>query len=79
MLVLATLRLPVMFTLLFTLVDAALLLNLLSIIQSSGNLSKAAGWVIMAFSAVGAYLFFGAASHATGGKAVPGGRPILHA
>lgn len=78
MLVLATLRLPVAFTLLFTLVDAALLLNLLSIIQGSANLGKAAGWVVLAFSAVGAYLFFGAASHATGGKVLPEGRPVLH-
>ncbi len=78
MLVLATLRLPVVFTALFILVDVALLLNLLSIIQGSASLAKAAGWVVMAFSAVGVNLFFGAASHATGGKAVPPGRPILH-
>jgi succinate-acetate transporter protein len=77
-LVLATLRLPVVFTALFTLVDVALLLNLLSIIQSSSNMTKAAGWVAIAFSALGAYLFFGSASHATGGKAVPLGTPVLH-
>lgn len=78
MLILGTLRLPIAFTTLFTLVDAALVLNLLGIIQNSTNLTKAAGWVVMAFSAIGIYLFFGASSHATGGKALPPGRPILH-
>lgn len=80
MLVLATLRLPVIFTALFTLVDVALLLNLLAVIQfpPSTTLVKAAGWVIMAFSVIGIYLFFGAAWHATGGKALPDGPAILH-
>ena len=80
MLVLATLRLPMIFTALFTLVDVTLLLNLLALIQfpPSATLTKAAGWVIMAFSAIGIYLFFGAAWHATGGKALPNGRAILH-
>ncbi len=74
----ATLRLPVAFTGLFALVDVALLLNLLSIIQNnSTTLAKSAGWVVMAFSALGLYMFFGAASHATGGKELPVGRPIL--
>jgi len=77
--VLATLWLPSVFTLLFALIDVALLLNLLSIIQTSTNLSKAAGWVVMAASAVVAYLFFGSASLATGGKEVPLGPPILQA
>jgi uncharacterized protein len=79
MLVLATLRMPSIFTLLFALIDVALLLNLLSIIQTSTNLSKAAGWVVMAASAVVVYLFFGSASHATGGKELPLGPPVLHA
>jgi uncharacterized protein len=78
MLVLATFRLPSIYTLLFTLVDAALLLNLLGIIQTSANLTKAAGWVVFAVSAVVVYLFFGSASHATGGKELPLGPPILH-
>ncbi len=80
MLVLATLRLPVIFTALFTLVDVTLLLSLLSIIQNnSASLQKAAGWVLMAFSVVGIYLFMSSASHATGGREFPPGRPILHA
>jgi uncharacterized protein len=78
MLLLATLRLPMIFTLLFAIVDAALILNLLGVIQNSANLNKAGGWVLMAVSAIVVYLFFGTASHATGGKELPLGPPILH-
>ena len=78
MLALATLRLPLIFTVLFTTVDVALLLNLLGIIQNSANMTKAAGWVAMAFAALAVYLFFGSASQATGGREFPLGKPILH-
>jgi uncharacterized protein len=78
MLVLATVRLPVVYPVVFALVDVSLLLYLLSIIQSSANLAKAAGWVVMAFAGVTAYLFLGSASHATGGREFPLGRPVLH-
>jgi uncharacterized protein len=79
MLVLAALRMPTIFLLLFTLVDVSLVLNLLGIIQDSANLTKAAGWALMAVSALVVYLFLGAASHVNGGKEFPLGRPILHA
>jgi len=79
MLVLATLRLPVGYTLLFAAVDAALILNLLGVIQTSANLTKASGWVLMAVSAMVVYLFFSSASGATGGKELPLGPPVLHA
>jgi uncharacterized protein len=79
MLVLATLRLPILYTVLFTVVDVALILNLLGVIQASANMTKAAGWVLMAVAAIVVYLFFGSASHATGGKEFPLGPPILHA
>jgi hypothetical protein len=76
-LTLATLRLPLAFTVLFALVDLALLLLLLGTSQASASLSKTAGYVVLVFAAVGVYLFFGSASQATGGKAVPLGKPIL--
>ena len=79
MLVLASVRLPLIYGLLFVLVDASLVLNLLGIIQNSTNLAKAAGWVLMAVAATIVYLFLGAASHDTGGKELPLGPPILHA
>ena len=78
-LVLMAFRMPAVYLLLFALVDASLVLNLLGIIQTSTTLDKAAGWVLIAVSAVVAYLFLGAASHVTGGKAFPLGKPILHA
>jgi uncharacterized protein len=79
MLVLASVRLPIVYGLLFLLIDASLLLNLLSIIQTSTNLSKAAGWVLMAVAATIVYLFLGSASRATGGRELPLGPAILHA
>lgn len=77
MLVLATLRLPVVYMAIFAIVDVALLLDLLSIIQNSANLSKAAGWVTMGFTALAVYAFLSSASHATGGRQFPMGRPLL--
>ncbi len=77
MLTLATLRLPLAFTVVFALVDIALLLVLLGTAQTSTGLLKTAGYVVLAFAAVGVYLFFNAASLATGGKALPLGRPVL--
>ena len=79
MLVLATLRLPVIFPVLFAIVDVALLLDLLGIIQTSSNLTKASGWVTLGFTAVAVYLFLSSAFHATGGRAFPLGKPLLRA
>ena len=79
MLVLISVRLPMIYGLLFVLIDVSLVLNLLGIIQNSTNLAKAAGWVLMAVAATIMYLFLGAASHDTGGKELPLGPPILHA
>ncbi len=84
MLTLATLRLPLAFTAVFVLVDLALLLLYLAFAGASaagvasGGLLKTAGYVVLAFAAVGVYLFFGSASVATGGKPLPLGRPVLH-
>jgi succinate-acetate transporter protein len=84
MLTLATLRLPVAFTADFALIDLALLLLYLAFdnasplgVPSSGLL-KAGGYVALAFAAIGVYLFFDSASVATGGKALPLGKPLLH-
>jgi len=77
MLTLATLRLPLAFTGVFALIDVALLLLFINTIHASTGLSKTAGYVVLAFAAVGVYLFFGSASVATGGKAFPLGKPVL--
>jgi succinate-acetate transporter protein len=77
MLTLGTLRLPMAFTLLFALIDAALVLLLIATIQASTGMTKAGGYVVLVFAALGVYLFFGSASQATAGKAMPLGKPIL--
>ena len=77
MLTLATLRLPLAFTVVFALIDVALLLLFINTIHASTGLSKTAGYVVLVFAAVGVYLFFGSASVATGGKALPLGKPVL--
>ncbi len=62
----------------FVLIDVALLLLVINTFHASSGLTKTAGYVVLAFAAPGAYLFFGSASVATGGKALPLGRPVLH-
>jgi succinate-acetate transporter protein len=82
MLTLATLRLPSAFTAVFALVCLALLLLLLAYAEASAagvpsdGLVKAGGAVVLAFAAIGVYLFFNAASAGTGGKPLPLGKPI---
>jgi hypothetical protein len=80
MLTLATLRLPMAFTLVFLLVDVALVLLFagFNAIPASRGLLQAGGWVILAFAAVGVYLFFDTVSQATGGSSLPLGKPALH-
>ena len=77
MLTLATLRLPVSFTAVFVLVALTVLLVLLGTEQASTGLTKTAGYVLLAAAAVGVYLFFNSLSLATGGKALPLGKPLL--
>src|SRR5262249_26679239 len=79
MLTLATLRLPVAYTAVFFLVDVALLLVFLGLNQVSTGLLKAGGYVALVFAAIGVYLYFDTVSHATGGPALPLGKPLLRA
>ncbi len=46
--------------------------------QASSGLLKAGGYVVFAFAAVGVYLFYDATVQATGGPALPLGKPIIH-
>jgi succinate-acetate transporter protein len=78
LLTVATVRLPLAFTAILGLVDVALLLVLLGTEEASTSLLKAGGYVALAFAAVGVYVFMGAASLSTGGKAVPLGKPLMH-
>ena len=76
-LTLASLRLPLAFTAVFALIDLALVLLLVGTATGSASLSTLAGYVVLAFAAVGLYLFYGAASQATGGPGVPMGTPVV--
>lgn len=84
MLTLATLRLPLAFSVLFALVSLALLMLLLAFAEASvagvpsTGLLKTGGYVVLVFAALGVYLFFSASSVGTGGKAFPLGKPVLH-
>jgi succinate-acetate transporter protein len=83
MLTLATLRLPLAFSVLFALVALALLMLLLAFAEASAagpstGLLKTGGYVVLVFAALGVYLFFSASSVGTGGKALPLGAPVLH-
>ena len=77
MLTLATLRLPLAFTVLFAFVDLALIFVLAGVSSGSTTNLQTAGGFVFAFAAVGVYLFFDAMAQGTGGKALPLGRPIL--
>jgi succinate-acetate transporter protein len=76
LLTIGTLRLPLAFTVLFALIDAALAVVLAATINTSSDLTKVGGWLTFAFAAVGAYLYLGIVLQATGGRGVPLGRPI---
>jgi len=82
LLTVAGLRLPLAFTVLFTLVDLALLFVLLAYAHTDAAgpdsaLLRIGGIFVFGFCAVGAYLFVDAASGATGGRRLPLGRPLL--
>jgi succinate-acetate transporter protein len=73
----ATLRLPSVFTVLFVLIDIALLLVMLGTAQGSTGLLFVGGIAVFAFALVGVYLFVDAMGQATGGKPMPMGKPII--
>ncbi|MGZ4632555.1 MAG: GPR1/FUN34/YaaH family transporter [Actinomycetes bacterium] len=77
LLTVASLRLPLAFTVLFGLITVALLLLLLGTVNTNTNLTKAGGYVVLAFALLGAYLFLDAMWTATGGRALPTGAPIV--
>ena len=78
LLTLASLRLPLAFTLIFGLITIALFLTLLGVANASGSTIKLAGYVVFAFAAIGAYLFYDAMNQACGGKPMPTGAPLIH-
>ena len=76
-LTIASVRLPVAFTAVFALVVLALVLLIFGTLNADTTLTKAAGYVVLAFGALGIYLFLSAASIASGGPGYPLGRPLV--
>jgi succinate-acetate transporter protein len=77
MLTLATLRLPLAFTAVFAFIEVTLIFVLLGVSGASTGDLKTGGVFAIIFATIGVYVFFGQASVATGGKALPLGRPII--
>ena len=76
-LTLVTLRLPLVFSVLFVLVDLALLFVFLGTANASTGLTAVGGYFVFAFTLVGVWLFASAMSEETGGKPLPMGGPLL--
>lgn len=72
-----TLRLPLAYTLVLGLVVVALVLLIFGTTETSETLNKMAGYVVLAFGALGIYLFLSTASIALGGSGYPLGSPVL--
>lgn len=73
----ASVRLPLAYTLVFALVVVALVLLIFGTLNADTTLNKAAGYVVLAFGTLGLYLFLNTASVTTGGRAYPLGRPLV--
>jgi succinate-acetate transporter protein len=76
-LTIASVRLPLAFTAVFALVVLALILLIPATINADSGLTHAAGVVVLAFGALGLYLFLSTASAALGGPAYPLGKPLV--
>lgn len=77
LLTVATFRLPIAFTAVVGLVVLALVLLIIGTLDTNETFTKLAGYVTFGFAGLGAYLFLGAASVATGGKPYNLGAPVL--
>jgi len=77
MLTFGTLRLPLVFSALFFLIDLALVAVLIGTLNGSAGWLKFGGVLVLLFAAVGVYLYLGVAAAVTGGKALPLGNPVL--
>ena len=77
LLTLATLRLPLVFTVGFVLVDATFLLAFLAVVNVNRDYFTWAGVTTFAFCGVFAYVLFDGFGQDLGGKAMPMGRPVI--
>ena len=77
LLTLATLRLPLAFTILFVLIDATLAFLIASTVNTNTDLSKIAGWLTFAFAAVGSYIYLEPFVGHNRWPGLPVGAPVL--
>jgi uncharacterized protein len=77
LLTLATLRLPLAFTVGFVLVDVTFLLAFLAVVNGNSDFFTWAGVTTFAFCGVFAYVLFDGFGQDLGGKAMPLGKPVI--
>ena len=73
----ASVRLPLAYTAVFALVVVALVLLVFATLNHDATLTKAAGYVVLAFASLGLYLFLSTAAVSSGAGGYPLGRPIV--
>jgi succinate-acetate transporter protein len=76
-LMLATLRLPLAYSLVLGLVVLALVLRTFGVLNASTTMDHLAGIAVFAFAAVGTYLFVHVVTVALGSAGLPLGRPVM--
>ncbi|MGD9986275.1 acetate uptake transporter family protein [Pseudonocardia sp.] len=74
---LATMRLPLAFTLLFVFVDIAVALVLAGVLGGSTAMFTGGGIAVFVFCLIGIYLFYDAMNQELGGRALPMGAPVV--
>lgn len=78
LLTIGSLPLPSVYTLLLLVVDLALVLLIWATLDGgNADLTKAGGWAVLAFAAIGAYIFVSVMFISYGKKGLPMGKPIL--
>jgi len=76
-LTIASVRLPLAYTAVFALVVLALVLLVFATLNHDATLTKAAGYVVLAFASLGLYLFLSTAAVSSGGSGYPLGPPLV--
>jgi uncharacterized protein len=76
LLTLSSVRLPALYTLDIALVDLALIVLYFANSGASAGLTKLGGYIVLAFAALGAYIWLSVADQALGGPGYPMGKPL---
>ena len=76
LLTLSSVRLPSLYTIDIALVDLALIVLLFANNSGSAGLTKLGGYIVLAFAALGAYIWLSVADQSLGGPGYPVGKPM---